>query len=112
MARLDNCATVVDAANFESTFNTGDYLIDRFEVKEEGDDRTVSHLMVDQIEFANIIILNKVDMVAKADLERVMKAVQKLNPGAEIYTTNYCQVPLTKVLNTHKFNFQEQLSST
>ena len=106
VARLDNCVTVIDACNFDATFNTGDFHSDRFEVDNEDDDRTVVHLMIDQIEFSNIIVLNKVDMVKQADLERITKTLKKLNPGAEIYPTNYSKVPLSKVLNTHKFDFK------
>ena len=73
VARLDNCVTVIDACNFDATFNTGDFLSDRFEVDNPDDDRTVVHLMIDQIEFANIIVLNKVDMVKPADLDRIKK---------------------------------------
>jgi len=111
VARLDNCVTVIDACNFDSTFNTGDFLSDRFDVDNEDDDRTVVHLMIDQIEFANIIVLNKIDMVKPAELERIVKTLKKLNPGAEIYPTNYSKVPLSKVLNTHKFDFQEAAKS-
>ena len=88
-----------------------DFLSDRFEVDNEDDDRTVVHLMIDQIEFANIIVLNKVDMVKPADLDRIKKTLKTLNPGAEIYPTNYSKVPLEKVLNTHKFNFEEAAKS-
>ena len=105
MARLDNCVTVIDACNFDSTFHTSDFLSDRFDA-DENDVRTVVHLMIDQIEFANIIVLNKINMVKQADLERIIKTIKKLNPGAEIYPTNYSKVPLTKLLNTYKFNFQ------
>merc|ERR1712168_1790957 len=111
VARLDNCVTVIDACNFDATFNTGDFLSDRFEVDNPDDDRTVVHLMIDQIEFANIIVLNKVDMVKPDDLDRIKKILKKLNPGAEIYPTNYSKVPLSKVLNTHKFDFQEAAKS-
>ncbi len=73
VARLDNCVTVIDACNFDATFSTGDFLGDRFEIDNPEDDRTVVHLMIDQIEFANIIVLNKVDMVKPADLDRIQK---------------------------------------
>ena len=65
--------------------------------------------MIDQIEFSNIIILNKVDMVKQTDRDRIIKTLKTLNPGAEIYPTNYSKVPLDKVLNTHKFDFQERV---
>ena len=68
--------------------------------------------MIDQIEFANVIVLNKIDMVGKTDLERIRKTLQKLNPVAEVYATNYSKVPLSKVLNTHKFDFQEAAKSS
>ena len=109
VARLDNCVTVIDAANFFSTFATADFICDRFEVDNDDDDRTVSHLMIDQIEFANIIVLNKVDMVKQADQEKIIKTLKLLNPGAEIYPTNYSRVPLAKVLNTHKFDFEDSV---
>ena len=107
VARLDNCVTVIDAVNFDATFNSGDFLSDRFEAANDADDRTVAHLMMDQIEFANTIILNKVDMVQPEDLERIRNALKKLNAGAEVYATNYSKVPLSKVLNTHVFDFGE-----
>ena len=65
--------------------------------------------MIDQIEFANIIVINKIDMVKPAELERIKKTLKKLNPGAEIYPTNFSKVPLNKVLNTHKFDFQDSV---
>ena len=68
--------------------------------------------MIDQIEFANVIVLNKIDMVQKSDLERIRKTLQKLNPVAEVYATNYSKVPLSKVLNTHKFDFKEAAKSS
>ena len=111
-ARLDNCVTVIDAVNFDATFNCGEFLADRFEDAAESDDRTVVHLMIDQIEFANVIVLNKIDMVEKTDLERIRKTLQKLNPVAEVYATNYSKVPLSKVLNTHKFDFKEAAKSS
>ena len=63
--------------------------------------------MIDQIEFSNIIVLNKIDMVKPEDAERITKILKTLNPNAEIYPTNYSTVPLNKVLNTHKFDFAE-----
>ena len=111
-ARLDNCITVIDAVNFDATFNCGEFLSDRFKDASESDDRTVVHLMIDQIEFANVIVLNKIDMVTKPDLERIRKTLQKLNPVAEVYATNYSKVPLSKVLNTHKFDFKEAAKSS
>lgn len=111
-ARLDNCVTVIDAVNFDATFKTGDYLSDRFEASGENDDRTVVHLMIDQIEFANFIVLNKVDLVEPEVLGRIRNTLKRLNPVAEIYPTNYSNVPLSKILNTHQFNFFKAAQSS
>ena len=64
---------MIDAVNFDATFNCGEFLSDRFKDASESDDRTVVHLMIDQIEFANVIVLNEIDMVAKPDLKRIRK---------------------------------------
>jgi len=107
LARLDTCVTVIDAANFDGTFETGDFLSDRFKVDNEDDDRTVPELMIDQIEFANIIILNKTDLATAADLTRIMATLRRLNPAAEIIPAKYSKVPLNKLLNTKRFDFQQ-----
>lgn len=106
-ARLDTCVTVIDAANFDSTFETGDFLSDRWKVDNEDDDRTVPELMMDQIEFANMIILNKTDMVSAADLQRIKSVLKRLNPSAEVVPSHFCRVPLENVLNTKRFDFEE-----
>eukprot|EP00968_Pinguiococcus_pyrenoidosus_P014217 scaffold1293_cov262-Pinguiococcus_pyrenoidosus.AAC.1 len=107
MARLDTCVTVIDAVNFDSTFETADFLRDRFEVDNAEDLRTVAELMVDQIEFANVIVVNKTDLVSAADLERITTFLRRLNPSAEIIPTRYAEMPLDKILDTKRFNFQE-----
>ena len=84
IARLDTCATVVDAYNFFATFNTADVLSDRFKDVEEEDERSITDLMVDQIEFASVIIVNKCDLVDDVTQKRISDTVTKLNPMARI----------------------------
>ncbi len=86
IARLDCCVTVVDAANFESYFYTSESLIEKFpdEKLPELDERTVSELMIDQLEFANVIIVNKIDCVSKEKLESIVSTCKKFNPKAKI----------------------------
>jgi G3E family GTPase len=105
--------TVVDAFRFFSEFDTAEFLQDRFgreEVPEE-DQRTISDLFADQIEFANVIIVNKVDAVDKQTLGRVNAYVKTLNPTAKIIESKYSKVNVREMLNTGVFNFAEAVAS-
>lgn len=105
--------TVVDAFRFFSEFDTAEFLQDRFgkeEVPEE-DQRTISDLFADQIEFANVIIMNKVDLVDKQTLGRVHAYVKALNPTAKIIEAKYSKVNVREMLNTGKFDFAEAIAS-
>lgn len=105
--------TVVDAFRFFSEFDTAEFLQDRFskdEVPEE-DQRTISDLFADQIEFANVIIINKVDVVDKHTLGRVRAYVAALNPSARIIEAKYSKVDVKEMLNTGKFDFAEAIAS-
>ena len=73
----------------------------------EGDDRTIVNLLTDQVEFANVIILNKIDMVSEEHLGILRGTLQKLNPGAQIVETNFSEVNPTRILNTGLFDFEE-----
>lgn len=114
LARLDTCITVVDAVNFSNDIETTDYLADRWGSKNNSmseEDRTVTDLLVDQIEFSDLIIINKVDGVSKRMLKKIKKIVHTLNPVARIITTNYSKVSNDKLLNTRLFNFTKALTS-
>lgn len=105
--------TVVDAFRFFSEFSTAEFLQDRFgreEVPEE-DQRTISDLFADQIEFANVIIINKIDTVDKKTLGRVRGYVKALNPTAKIIEASYSKVHVREMLNTRKFDFAEAMTS-
>ncbi|KAF3054017.1 hypothetical protein E8E11_008333 [Didymella keratinophila] len=113
IASVDTMVTVVDAFRFFSEFDTAEFLQDRFgreEVPEE-DQRTISDLFADQIEFANVIIVNKIDAVDKATLGRVKAYVKTLNPTAKIIESKYSKVDVREVLNTGAFNFAEAVAS-
>lgn len=84
IARLDTCATVIDAYNFFSTFETADLLSDRFNDVEQEDERSITDLMVDQIEFASVVIVNKCDLVDENAKKRIIEIVTKLNPTTKI----------------------------
>ncbi|WFD32255.1 hypothetical protein MSPP1_003299 [Malassezia sp. CBS 17886] len=113
VARLDTCCTVVDAANLFNDFNTTDFLVDRHDpatVPEE-DDRNISDLMVDQIEFSDVIIVNKCDRVSSAELAQIKGVLVKLNPAAKILTATQCDVNLREVLNTNLFSYEKAATS-
>lgn len=105
--------TVVDALNFFDNFATADFLSDRQENGEvdEQDERNISDLLTDQIEFANVLILNKTDLVSAAQLERIVSLLQALNPSADILTSVKSQIDLTKILNTRRFSFEDAVLS-
>ncbi|KAF9691161.1 hypothetical protein EKO04_010780 [Ascochyta lentis] len=113
IASVDTMVTVVDAFRFFSEFDTAEFLQDRFgreEVPEE-DQRTISDLFADQIEFANVIIVNKVDAVDKETLGRVKAYVKTLNPTAKIIESKFSRVNVREMLNTGVFNFAEAVAS-
>jgi G3E family GTPase len=113
IATVDTMVTVVDAFRFFSEFDTAEFLQDRFgkeEVPEE-DQRTISDLFADQIEFANVIIINKIDVVDKHTLGRVRAYVKALNPSAKIVESKYSNVDVKEMLNTGKFDFGEAIAS-
>jgi len=104
---IDTMVTVVDAFNFFKDFGSPDTLMDRALTDMEGDHRTIVNLLTDQIEFANIILLNKTDLVTPESLGVLKSAIKKLNPGAEIIESTYSKVAPGKILNTGLFNFEE-----
>ncbi len=102
ICRLDNVVTVVDSLRLRDEFNCGDSL-----VKEEIDDEDIENLLIQQIEFCNKIVLNKVDDISEDELNKVKTIIRRLQPKAEIIETNYGKVDVSKILNTNSFNFEE-----
>jgi len=111
VSRLDTMVTVVDAANFLRDYNEAEALQDRGESLGEEDQRTVTDLLIDQIEFADVIVLNKLDLVSKEQSLEVEAIIKALNPGAEIIPTTRSQVPLNRVLDTGLFDYERAESS-
>ncbi|WP_031090421.1 CobW family GTP-binding protein [Streptomyces sp. NRRL WC-3549] len=106
LARLDTMVTVVDAADFLPEPAGGDRLAERGLDQYEEDERTVSDLLMDQVEFADVIVLNKLDLVEPADALRLRAALTRLNPGARVVTAVRGQVPLARVLGTGLFDLE------
>jgi G3E family GTPase len=104
-AQLDNMLTVVDAARLLSDYSSEDFLRDRGEALGEGDERTIVDLLVDQIEFADTIVINKVDLVDAEALALVRKVIKALNPTAKLIEASHGEVDLSEVLATGRFDF-------
>ena len=104
---VDTMVTVVDAFNFFKDFGSPETLIDRDLTDIEGDFRTIVNLLTDQIEFANVIILNKTDLVSVEDLKILKAIIKKLNPSAKIIKSSYSVIDPKEILNTNLFNFEE-----
>jgi G3E family GTPase len=108
---IDTMVTVVDCFNFFNDFGTNELLVDRKLTDMEGDYRTIVNLLTDQIEFANVIILNKTDLVDVKTVGLLKASIQKLNPGAKILTSDFGKVEPKEILNTKLFDFEEAQSS-
>lgn len=106
-SKLDTMVTVVDCFNFKKDFGTNELLVDRGWVDDNADRRTIVNLLTDQIEFANVIILNKTDLVSAEDLLLLKAVIRKLNPSARLIDTSFSKVDLKEILNTGLFDFDE-----
>lgn len=111
VAKLDTMVTVVDASSFLDHVNSADGLRDRKIELNAEDERNLSDLLLDQIEFANVIVLNKIDRITPEDAARLDAVIEQLNPSAKIIRSNYGKVPLENVLNTNLFNMEEAETS-
>ena len=105
LARLDTLVTVVDAVSFPADLDGADALADRGESLGPEDQRNLAELLVDQVEFADVIIVNKADLVSSDERRRLRHALRQLNRSAHILESSYCQVPLREVLDTGRFDF-------
>ena len=107
VAKLDTMVTVVDAVNLLNNDSSHDFLSDRGEAAGAEDTRTLVDLLTDQIEFADLVILNKVDDATSAQIDAARKIIRSLSADAEIIETNHANVPAEAVLNTGLFDFQK-----
>jgi G3E family GTPase len=108
---IDTMVTVVDCFNFFKDFGTNELLLDRKLTDMEGDYRTIVNLLTDQIEFANVIVLNKTDLVDAKTVGLLKASIQKLNPGAKIITSDFGRAAPKEILNTKLFDFEEAQTS-
>ncbi len=108
---IDTMVTVVDAYNFMKDFSSSEYLASRNLTNIEGDNRTIVNLLTDQIEFANVILLNKADLVTKESLAELNAIIKKLNPEAKIITTSHSKISLNEVINTNLFDYEKAEAS-
>ncbi|KKK36495.1 cobalamin biosynthesis protein CobW [Mesobacillus campisalis] len=105
--RLDTMATVVDANRFWHDFASGETLLDRKQGTDESDTREVVDLLIDQIEFANVIVLNKIDLVDKEAARELKAVLQKLNPSANVIESSHSEINLNEILDTSLFDLEE-----
>ncbi|WP_165681288.1 zinc metallochaperone GTPase ZigA [Metapseudomonas otitidis] len=106
VARLDTLVTVVDGVNFLRDFHQAESLASRGETLGEDDERSITDLLIDQVEFADVILISKIDLISQAEREELTAILQRLNTEAEILPMSMGRVPLDKVLNTGRFDFE------
>lgn len=107
VARLDTMVTLVDAANFKRDFDTTDRLSDRGQAVGKEDDRSIIDLLVEQVEFADVIILNKVDCVDAKQKRAILAAIKSINSRALLIESEFGRIDLQKVLNTNRFDIED-----
>ena len=106
VAKLDTMVTVVDAVNFLKDYQEAKYLKDKGESLGVDDERSVADLLVDQVEFADLILISKTDLVNTEDLERLKAILKTLNTDAKVLPIEHGNVDIDKVLNTGLFDFE------
>ncbi|MCH1429212.1 MAG: zinc metallochaperone GTPase ZigA [Chlamydiales bacterium] len=107
LAKLDTMVTVVDAANLVINYSSTDFLKDQGESLGEEDQRTIVDLLVEQIEFANVIVLNKTDIVSKEELKAAKLIIRSLNAKAKLIEAAHGKVDIDEVMDTGLFNLEE-----
>ncbi|OAJ60612.1 cobalamin biosynthesis protein CobW [Paraburkholderia ginsengiterrae] len=111
VARLDTMVTVVDAFNFLRDYGSADALAERGIATSEEDDRTLVELLIEQIEFCDVLVVNKADLVSTDELTRLQRILARINPRAVQVAARFGEVPLEQVLNTGRFDFDEASSA-
>jgi len=107
VARLDTCVTVIDCANFLKDYRSEDKAVDRKELgAEETDERTIVDLLIDQAEFANVLILNKTDLVSSEEMGQLRRIFKKLNPNARLIESKFGVVDPRLLVNTRSFDIE------
>jgi G3E family GTPase len=107
VATLDTMVTVVDAVNFLKDFDEAKYLQDAGESLGEEDERSVADLLIDQVEFADVLLISKTDLVKTADIDRLVAILKVLNTRAKIIPISSGKIDINEVLNTKLFDFEQ-----
>ncbi|ERM82136.1 4-hydroxytetrahydrobiopterin dehydratase [Rhodonellum psychrophilum GCM71 = DSM 17998] len=110
-SRLDTMVTVVDGFNFGKQFGSSETVHSQLLNEDPEDQRSIVNLLTDQIEFANVILLNKTDLITADQREELKAILKKLNPSARIIATDHGVVPLKEILNTGLFDFDTASNS-
>ena len=111
VARLDSMVTVVDAKAWLEDYGSADTLAKRGEIAGEGDTRLLVDLLVEQVEFADLIVLNKADLVTEAELRRLAGIIATFNPTAQIVACERGQVPMDRIVGTGRFDYDAARSA-
>ncbi|UOB24077.1 zinc metallochaperone GTPase ZigA [Pseudomonas orientalis] len=106
IARLDTMVTVVDGMNFLLDYQAAESLASRGETLGDEDERSITDLLIEQIEFADVILISKIDLIGSHEREELMAILERLNAQAQIIPMVMGQVPLNKILNTGRFDFE------
>lgn len=106
LARLDTMVTVVDGLNFLRDYQAADSLASRGETLGEDDERSITDLLIEQVEFADVILISKIDLIGQAERDELLAILGRLNATAEIIPMVMGQVPLEKILDTGRFDFE------
>jgi G3E family GTPase len=112
VSRLDTLVTVVDALNFLEELHSTEDLKDRGQALGPDDDRGVTDLLISQLEWANVILINKVDAVSPERVSEIKAIISKLNPEARIVTSTYGNIPLSELMDTGMFDYEKSMQAT
>lgn len=107
VAKLDTMVTVIDGVNFLKDFHQAQSLQEAGESLGEEDERSVADLLIDQVEFSDVLLISKIDLMSDVEVETLKATLSKLNPQAQIYPIVKGQIELNKVLNTGLFDFEK-----
>lgn len=111
IARLDTMVSVVDAVNFPVLLNEAESLKDKNMEIGEDDERNIADLLIDQVEFSNVIVVTKTDLLEQSKTDELVSTLRRLNPSAEIIVPDHGKVNPSAILGTRKFNMEEAASA-
>jgi len=106
IARLDTMVTVVDGLNFLHDYQAAESLASRGETLGEDDERSITDLLIEQIEFADVILISKIDLISSVERQELIAILERLNAHAEIIPMVMGEIPLKKILDTGRFDFE------